>query len=58
MGSFAQLFERAGAPATSGGTGLGLAICRRVVERHGGRIWAEPTPDEGTCMHITLPAME
>ncbi|XXF78367.1 ATP-binding protein [Myxococcaceae bacterium GXIMD 01537] len=39
-----------------GGLGLGLFICREIVERHGGRIWAESAgPEQGSCFHVRLP---
>ena len=41
-----------------GGLGMGLAVCRSIVQRHAGRIWAEPADGAGTTFHVTLPAWE
>lgn len=38
------------------GTGVGLAICRKIIDLHGGRIWAESNRGEGAAIHFTLPS--
>jgi signal transduction histidine kinase/integral membrane sensor domain MASE1 len=50
-----MIFKRLHTTDQYPGTGIGLAICRKVVQLHGGEIWATSVPGEGTTIHFTLP---